>query len=321
MTSKLARFLGAVIFILAFTGINNKEVFSLDKGASRALSHYIMAVMYEGMDDLDKAIAEYQKALRLDYSEGIVHLRLAAAYIKKDSFDKAVEELRLAIKFSPDSLEPHAILALIYSTQKKFDLAMQEYEIVLKKASELDPQNIQIYKSLGEIYFRQKKFDLAEKTYKLILGKSADDAEAHFFLGTTYEEQGKREEAIRELKEAVKNKPEYANALNSLGYLYAEAGINLDLAQGLIERALKIEPDNAAYIDSLGWVYFKKGIFDKAIEELERASLLLADPVIYDHLGDAYLKKRNVEKAKQNWRKSLELDANQEKVKEKLKNK
>ena len=82
---------------------------------------------------------------------------------------------------------------------------------------------------------------------------------------------------------------------------------------------MKIEPDNAAYIDSLGWVYFKKGIFDKAVEELERASLLLADPVIYDHLGDAYLKKRNVEKAKQNWRKSLELDANQDKVKEKLK--
>jgi Tfp pilus assembly protein PilF len=278
-----------------------------------------MAVMHEGLGELDKAISEYQKALKFDYNVGVLHLRLAAAYIKKDNLEKAVEELKLATKFDPDSIEPHAILALIYSSQKKLELATSEYEVVLKKASAEDPQNIQIHKSLGEIYLLQKKIDLAEKTYQLILQKSPGDAQAHFFLGSIYDEKGRRQEAINEFKEAIKNNPQYPDALNSLGYVYAEAGINLDQAQGLIEQALKIEPDNAAYIDSLGWVYFKKGMLGESIEKLERASSLLADPVIYDHLGDAYFKKGDTDKARAIWQKSLDLNPDQESVAGKLK--
>jgi predicted negative regulator of RcsB-dependent stress response len=45
----------------------------------------------------------------------------------------------------------------------------------------------------------------------------------------------------------------------------------------------------------------------------------LADPVIYDHIADAYFKKGDLAQAKQNWEKSLELDASKDKVKEKLK--
>ena len=55
---------------------------------------------------------------------------------------------------------------------------------------------------------------------------------------------------------------ENPDALNYLGYMYAEDGIMLDQAQTLIEKALEIDPNNGAYIDSLGWVYFKKGMID-----------------------------------------------------------
>jgi tetratricopeptide (TPR) repeat protein len=68
----------------------------------------------------------------------------------------------------------------------------------------------------------------------------------------------------------------------------------------------------------LGWVYYKKNQIDKAIEQLEKASLLLADAVIYDHLGDAYFKKAMPDKAAGSWEKSLELNPELGKVKEKL---
>jgi len=86
----------------------------------------------------------------------------------------------------------------------------------------------------------------------------------------------------------------------------------------MIRKALGIEPDNGAYIDSLGWLYFKQGRFQEAIKELERASILFKDPVIFDHLGDAYLKTGDTEKAKANWQKSLDLDPVQDKVKKKI---
>jgi Tfp pilus assembly protein PilF len=86
----------------------------------------------------------------------------------------------------------------------------------------------------------------------------------------------------------------------------------------MIRKALEMEPDNGAYIDSLGWLYFKKGKFKEAVTEIEKASLLVEDHVIFDHLGDAYLKVKDIEKAKLNWEKSLQLDAKQEQVKKKL---
>ena len=58
--------------------------------------------------------------------------------------------------------------------------------------------------------------------------------------------------------------------------------------------------------------------FKEALKELERASGLLEDPVIFDHLGDTYLKIGDIEKAKVSWQKSLELDPKQDKIKKKI---
>jgi tetratricopeptide (TPR) repeat protein len=42
-------------------------------------------------------------------------------------------------------------------------------------------------------------------------------------------------------------------------------------------------------VDSLGWANYKLGRIDEAVKQLERAiDLKPADPVINDHLGDAY---------------------------------
>ncbi len=57
----------------------------------------------------------------------------------------------------------------------------------------------------------------------------------------------------------------------------------------MILQAVEAEPDNAAYLDSLGWVLFRLGRFDEAVVQLEKAAAIdEPDPVILDHLGDAY---------------------------------
>ncbi len=74
-------------------------------------------------------------------------------------------------------------------------------------------------------------------------------------------------------------------------------------------------------MDSLGWAYFKKGLVEEAIVELEKAiKLMPTDPTIADHLGDAYYKKGLSDKAQEFWKRSLEIDPNQDKVKQKLEN-
>ena len=86
----------------------------------------------------------------------------------------------------------------------------------------------------------------------------------------------------------------------------------------MIKQALSFEPENGAYVDSLGWFYFKKGKFKEALVHLEKAASFLNDPVIYEHLGDVFMKLGNRDSAKLNWEKSLKLDSTQDKVKVKL---
>jgi Flp pilus assembly protein TadD len=101
--------------------------------------------------------------------------------------------------------------------------------------------------------------------------------------------------------------PKNANALNYLGYTYAEMGIRLDEAEALVREALKYKPDDGYIIDSLGWVYFQRGDYETALVHLRRAAELAPeDPVILEHVGDAYRKLGDPARALIFYRRSLE---------------
>ncbi len=318
MVNKINLLTKLILVVTLTIGFWKVDSFALDKKASSTLSHYILALMYDRMGNLDIAISEYKKALILDYNNPDIHSNLGVTYLKQNAIQKAIKEFILASNFDTEAVEPHAILALLYFADNKIEEASGEYEIALKNAIKRDPQNTSIYRSLGALYLKQKKYAAAEKSFKSILEVAPKDYEAHFFLANVYDETDKDQLAEEELKKSLNINNNYAEALNYLGYLYVEQNKNLKEAEGLIEKALKSEPENGAFIDSLGWLYFKQGNFEQAIKMLEKASKLVEDPIILDHLGEAYFKINNFEKAKVSWKKSLELDKTQTNVKNKL---
>jgi len=117
------------------------------------------------------------------------------------------------------------------------------------------------------------------------------------------------------MEETIHLDPRHANALNYLGYTYADRGIKLKEALDLINRALTVKPDDGYYIDSLGWTYYKMGNVDEALNQLNRAVALVPDDaVIQEHLGEIYLDKALLQEAKEAWLKSLELDPTNKKL-------
>jgi Tfp pilus assembly protein PilF len=110
------------------------------------------------------------------------------------------------------------------------------------------------------------------------------------------------------MKAVIRVDPKNANALNYLGYTYADLGQNLDEAERLIKTAMQYKPNDGYITDSLGWVYFKKGRFAEALEMLTKAiALVPEDPIILEHLGDIHVKMNDVIKAPQYYQRSLEL--------------
>jgi tetratricopeptide (TPR) repeat protein len=69
----------------------------------------------------------------------------------------------------------------------------------------------------------------------------------------------------------------------------------LDEAMAMIAKAVELRPNDGYIVDSLGWAHYQLGEYEEAVKHLERAISLScgdhqcsADPVINDHLGDAY---------------------------------
>jgi len=80
--------------------------------------------------------------------------------------------------------------------------------------------------------------------------------------------------------------PDSPEALNFVGYSYADRGIKLDEAEELIKKALKLKPGDGYITDSLGWVYFRQNKLSAALNCLQEAHKILpADAAIAEHLG------------------------------------
>jgi len=285
---------------------------------ARGLALYTMGVVYDLQGMTEQAIAEFEKSAEL-HDHFAVHLRLGADYARIGLLDKSVEELQYVLKFDAGNAQARYLLALVYSTRREFDKAAAEYEAILQSFSEADPENIEIYGYLAQLYYSQKEYQKAADQFSVILSFDPTNTDVIFLLGSLYLDLGERDKAIEMFKRAIKIDPTHDGALNSLGYIYAEDGTNLDEALSFVERALEADPGNGAYLDSLGWIYYKKGNFEKALQYLQEADNNLKDPVIYEHLGDVYFKMKAVDEARKYWDLSLEMQPDQESLRQKIK--
>jgi tetratricopeptide (TPR) repeat protein len=135
----------------------------------------------------------------------------------------------------------------------------------------------------------------------------SENSRLHFRLGVVYDKMGRRHNSIDAMKTVVRLRPDNADALNYLGYTYADMGINLDEAESLIQNALKIKPQDGYITDSLGWVYYKRGQYRQALEYLMKAvDLVPDDPVILEHIGDVHRKMNNAAEALDYYRRSID---------------
>ena len=111
------------------------------------------------------------------------------------------------------------------------------------------------------------------------------------------------------METVLKLDPDNADAINFIGYSYADRGIHLLKAEEMIKKALRLKPGNGYITDSLGWVYFKQNQNDLAIKYLKEASAIIPDdPLIAEHLGDALAKKGMIEEALETYQRALKLN-------------
>ncbi len=262
-----------------------------------------------------QAQAHYEEAIKLDPLNPRLYYHAARAAITQDHTADAIRYYETVLDLAPDDLDTMVALVRLWISDREYDKAQR----FLAAKLETFGGHPELYLMLGLLYREAKAPYEALHAFEHAVELQDDSAQAHFYLGAQLERLDAKTTARQSFRRAIALDPNYADALNYLGYMDTEDGVNYDEARSMIERAVTLDPDNGAYLDSLGWLYYKMGNVDEAIKHLEAAAKLLdSDPIIFDHLGDVYLKHGDVAKAQVAWKKALLLDGQFETVRHKL---
>ena len=112
----------------------------------------------------------------------------------------------------------------------------------------------------------------------------------------------------REAHEFLQKNPRAPVAANNLAWIMSERGDNIDVALQLAQTAKAAMPNRAEVSDTLGWIYYKKNMLPQATAALkESVGREPKNPVFNYHLGMAYAKAGEKEKARIALQQALKL--------------
>ncbi len=240
-------------------------------------TYYLLGDLAADEKQYDLAIEHLATALRLDPNFEPVYYELAGVYLMHERPQDALDLIANARKrFKPRfALEYYAGLA--HSAAKNYRQAVQCFLAAELFAQAAEPER------LTHIFYFQ---------YGAACERAQDFAEAE-----------------RLFRRCLELQPQFPEALNYLGYMWAERGQNLQEARQLIEQAVNLEPKNSAFLDSLAWVLYQLQLPTQALSWMQQAIQLAEepDPTLYDHLGDILAALQRLDEARQAWQRALDL--------------
>ncbi len=253
---------------------------------------------------------------RMKDQEKVEQLK-AEIYLASADYDKAITIYKKLLSNNLMDLNYYQYLVDAYNEAKRYNESVKLVEEARKKFNNTDPEAVLMM--TGMVYYKQKKYPQAEKAFlDLIKRTSGKSDDAYYFLGSVYLDQERYVQAEKQFRKAIEVNPTSANALNALGYMFADRGVKLEEAKALVSQALDVNPTAPHILDSMGWILFKMGDLAGAEAYVERASRHYEDAEIFAHLGEIYEKQGKIELAKQMYERAVELDPDHKDVKKKL---
>lgn len=193
----------------------------------------LLALTAARANNLDLAIAEYEKLLASEPKSVELRLRLGEVYQAKGDPGKAVNLFREASQLAPKDPEPAVTLAEALRATGKFDEAVSIYRQVMSST----PDNA------------------------VVLNNTAD---------LLCETGGNLDEALKYAQRALQKAPGNPSYTDTLGWIYAKKGMN-DSAVRIFNNLAQKEPANSTFRYHYGAVLLATGQKEQAKRELEAA--------------------------------------------------
>jgi TolB-like protein/Tfp pilus assembly protein PilF len=161
-------------------------------------AHDAYATFLAGMNRSAEAVAEIERARRLDPLSLLILSDAAWVFYCVRQYDRAIEESRKAIELDPNFWPGHTFLGLAYEKMGRFSEAVAE----LEKARKLDDSPT-IYEMLGGAYAAWGKKEEAKKVLTELTERSSRRYVCPYEVATIYAGLGERDAAFEWLGKAV----------------------------------------------------------------------------------------------------------------------
>jgi len=195
-------------------------------------SHYNLGNFYASRNEIEKAIASYETAIRLEPRAVLPLTNIAIAYGRRKEYDKAETSLRKAIEIDPKSAPVHFNLGLLLAEQGR----TEETEKELRAALELDPRLAPAAYNLGLLIIKERPdegLSYCRRAHEL----SPNNPKYSYTFAFYQAQKGDRKGAMKTLKDTVKRHPAYIDAVLLLGEIYERDG-NKEDAKEVYRKAL-----------------------------------------------------------------------------------
>jgi tetratricopeptide (TPR) repeat protein len=176
----------------------------------------------------DEAIAKFNEVLAQAPKCAECYANIGAIQAQKKAYDEAEAAYKQAIEIAPNSVEAYNGLANVYNAQRKFDQAAEASAQAQKlagasggTAGAAGGGNASAVFNQGIIAWNAQKIPEARKLFEQTIQIDPKHADAHYWLGMSYVNEGKLQESAKYFEEYLKLAPEGQYAANAKGVLAA----------------------------------------------------------------------------------------------------
>jgi tetratricopeptide (TPR) repeat protein len=253
--------------------------------------------------EFDDADNLFREALGLAPESANVNIDYAALRLEQGNAKEAKPLAERAVQLAPDNAQAQYMLGSALFQQQDYEGARQHLEKAVVANAKFE-----IGYLLGITYIKLNDLNRATLLFNEMVAGLGDTPQIHVLFGRAYREGDYLEQAIGELRKAIKrdNKIKVAHYLTAMAYLERDGDSGFSEALPELEAELKVNPDDARTHYMLGYIALKRHDTKLAEVELSRAAELDSenpDPLI--SLGQLYLDAGRLPEAEKTLRRAI----------------
>ena len=238
--------------------------------------HFSLGVLLASEKQYKPAQLELEKADALQPETFEIVYNLGQVLVRNGDYSKAQVILSRALKLKPDSPETMYLLAQTYNNQSR---PLDALDLLLR-AHKLAPENTDVIFLMAQVGMSQNYYEDAIPLLESGLQIAPRRADLRAALGESYFMAGKVERAIEEFKKLLETENS-ARSYAFLGLSYRNLG-RFDEAREYFQQGLKLDPQNSTCLFNLGFIAERQG--DSAAAETLFQQTLKSNPEFPDAL-------------------------------------